>query len=631
MSADNMFKGYIPTKGKRPIEKYKDRNDYVSYEWARKLDEYAGVLHDDIVQIDVDDADQAEIVRRIVMDRGLNCNILKTERGLHFYFKNVDLDTRKIKTPSAIGIKIDIGLGSKNGLVPLKIAGKKRQWIQETDHLDELPKFLYPVKSTVDFLNMSEGDGRNQALFNYILTLQSHGFSKDEITQTIEIINAYVLKKPLDKRELEVILREDAFKKPSFFRGNTFLHHEFAKFLAREHHLVKINNVLHIYNDGIYSDDPHDIEAAMIKHIPHLTQSRRKEVMAYLEIIAERVEMSPVNLVALSNGIYDLNTGSILPYSPDVIIKNRIPVSYDPSAYDHTLDQTLNKIACGDKELRLLLEEVVGYILLRRNELGKSFILTGTGSNGKSTFLDIIKHFLGADNYSSLALDELGARFKTAELFGKLANLGDDISNQYIENNAIFKKLVTGETTNVERKGRDPFDFNNYAKIIFSANEIPRINDTTDGLMRRLVIIPFNAKFSNTDADFDPFIKDKLLTDSAMRYLLNLAIEGLKRVLARKAFTIPESVHREMRQYEEINNPVVAFLHEDPKIHQELSRDVYLKYATWCHENGLRPLSHVQFARELCKHGVESKVRKINGKAQRIFIVTDGYRRLQEN
>ncbi|MBN3585959.1 hypothetical protein JYB64_26560, partial [Algoriphagus aestuarii] len=94
------------------------------------------------------------------------------------------------------------------------------------------------------------------------------------------------------------------------------------------------------------------------------------------------------------------------------------------------------------------------------------------------------KHFLGPDNYSSLALEELGHRFKTAELFGKLANIGDDIDSEYIHSNAVFKKLVTGETVNVERKGRDPFEFNNYAKLIFSANEMPRINDRTDGLMR---------------------------------------------------------------------------------------------------------------------------------------------------
>ena len=272
-----------------------------------------------------------------------------------------------------------------------------------------------------------------------------------------------------------------------------------------------------------------------------------------------------------------------------------------------------------DAELRRSLEEAVGYILLRRNELGKCFILTGSGSNGKSTFIDMLKHFLRVENYSALSLDEIGQRFKTAEIFGKLANLGDDISNQYLDDNAVFKKLVTGETVNVERKGKDPFEFNCYAKIVFSANQLPRINDTTDGLMRRLVIMPFKAKFSSKDADFDPFIKDKLLTNSAMQYLLRIGIEGLKRVLKNKEFTLPTVVKRELAEYETINNPVIAFLEEDPKIENETSSDVYFKYQKWCYENGLKPLSHALFSHQLRKRGYDTKVKRIDGKNIRVF------------
>jgi putative DNA primase/helicase len=233
----------------------------------------------------------------------------------------------------------------------------------------------------------------------------------------------------------------------------------------------------------------------------------------------------------------------------------------------------------------------------------------------------MIKAFLKPENYSALALEELGQRFKTAELFGKLANLGDDISNKYLEDTAIFKKLSTGDTVNAERKGKDPFEFESYAKLVFSANDIPRINDLTDGLKRRLVIIPFNAKFSDTDANFDPNITDKLQTDRAMRYLLKVGLEGLKRVLAANKFTRPEVVKHAMVQYESINNPVLAFIEEGHKIENELSMDVYLRYNTWCHENGLKPLSHIVFSREVCKHGFRTKAKKIEGKTYQIFEV----------
>jgi putative DNA primase/helicase len=215
----------------------------------------------------------------------------------------------------------------------------------------------------------------NQALFNYILTLQSEGFSKAEIIETVQIINKYVLKVPLEQREIDTILRDEAFKKQTFITKKGFLHQDFAKFLVREEHIVWINNVLHIYNDGIYVDKQREIEIAMIRHIPELTQARRRETMTYLELVAEHVEMSQPNYIALGNGIYNLETDELQEYSPDIIIKNRVAVSFQVDAYDQTVDATLNKICCQDPELRLHLEEVVGYTLLRRNELGKCFIL----------------------------------------------------------------------------------------------------------------------------------------------------------------------------------------------------------------------------------------------------------------
>jgi putative DNA primase/helicase len=618
----DLYRGYIPTKNKKPLEKYKDKQQFIDYNYARQLDEYAGVLADGVILIDVDDMESSDTVLRILDDLGIKTPVIGTTRGKHFLFRNTDVGTNKTHTNTAIGIIVDVKLGSRNSYHILKFAGVKRPVLRKADELAELPKWLEPVKSNMDFVAMEEGDGRNQALFNYILTLQAAGFSKAEIIETIGIINKFVLKSPLAEREIDTILRDESFKKQSFYKKGTFLHHDFAKYLGHEEHIVKLNNVLHIYQDGVYSDRQGTIERAMIKHLPELNQAKRKETLAYLEIIAERMEMSPVNFIALGNGIYNFESEELEEYSPDIIIKNRIPVSFDPKAYDKTVDATLNKICCKDKESRMLLEEAVGYMLLRRNELGKCFILTGSGSNGKSTFIDMLKHFLGVENYSSLALEEIGQRFKTAEVFGKLANLGDDISNQYIDDTAIFKKIVTGETVNVERKGKDPFEFNNYAKLIFSANEIPRINDLSDGLKRRLVIIPFNAKFSSQDADFDPYIIDKLLTETAMKYLLRIGIEGLKRVLKNKEFTLPSVVKREMRQYEAVNNPVVAFLEEDPKIENELSKDVYRKYSTWCYENGLKPLSHNRFSHELCQRGYEVKFKKINGKSERIYGVT---------
>ena len=613
-----MFKGYIPTRGKRPSESIKGRVDFYTFDEIKHLQSYGGVLSDDVIMVDLDDRVEAEIMYKIIKDHDIQCNILNTSRGKHFYFKNTDVNKNCISKSTTIGLKVDIKLGNRNAVVPLKINGEVREFVQQVDELDQLPKWLKVLDRNVDFNNLQEGDGRNQTLFNYILTLQSQGLGKDDIREIIAIVNDYVLKEPLDHRELDVILRDEAFTKESFYKGSMLLHDKFARFLLNEENIIKINDTLHVYDNGVYVSKNSNLESAMIKHLPMLTKAKRTEVLSYLELISPVKYLNQENTILLQNGILDIKTKEIKSFDINYICKNKISVNYSPGAYHEAMDKTLNKIACNDKDLRALMEEMVGYCLLRRNELGKCFILTGKGSNGKSTFLNIIKGLIGTHNISSISLEELQHRFKTAELYGKLANIGDDISGNYIEDNAVFKKLVTGETVNVERKGKDPFDFDNYSKLIFSANNIPRINDTSDGLMRRIIIVPFNAKFSVKDKDFDPFIMDKLLSQEALEYLLLLAIEGLNRVLLNRKFTTVDAVEHELKEYEKVNNPVVAFI-EEFKIENEPVKDIYLKYSIWCQENKLKALSNIQFGKELSNKGYKTKQMRVNGDRVRIY------------
>ena len=458
---------------------------------------------------------------------------------------------------------------------------------------------------------MKEGDGRNQTLFNYILTLQSSGFGKEEIRETIKIINKYILQEPLPKREIETILRDEAFLKQSFYKKGKLQYEELAKYLRDNEKIIKINDMLHILKDNVYTSDTKQIEKVMLKYIKNSTNAIRTEVLRYLDLLCQETKMSNPKYILIENGIYNLESKKLEDLNSTFIIKNKISWNYNPNAYNKSVDTVLNNISCNDKKLRALLEECIGYCLFRRNELGKCIILTGEGKNGKSTFLDMIKYFLGKENYSSLGLEELSQRFKPAQLEGKLANIGDDISNKYIDDNATFKKLVTGETINVERKGRDPFDFENYSKLIFSANEIPRINDKSNGLKRRLLLIPFNATFSKHDPDYDPFIKDKLLTNEAMEYLLKLALDGLQRIIYNNEFTEVECVQAALEEYEAINNPVLAFIDDVgiDDIANEPTKDIHLKYSTWCIENGYKPLSNIQFSKEICKHGFNTKSR----------------------
>lgn len=623
-----LYKGYVETKGKQSIEKLKNRTKWKTYDEVKNLNGFGGVLANDTILIDIDDAEQSEILMNIVEEFQLDCRVYCTSRGKHFLFKNHSITRNRTHVQLAVGLTADIKVGSKLSYEVIKIDGEERfcEWdIEEGGKYQEVPKWLFPVKATADFVDMDAGDGRNQALFNYILTLTANDFTVEETRECIRILNRFVLKEPLSDEELEVILRDEAFQKPVFFMGSTFLFDKFANYMKNTAHVVKINNQLHIYKDGIYENGYKEIETEMIQHIPNLKKAQRREVIDYMELITESKQMSEANLIAFENGVYDIATDELKPFSSDIVITNKIPWNYNPEAYSELADVTLNKLSCGDAAIRALLEECIGYCFYRRNELGKAFILTGDKSNGKSTFLDCIKTILGEQNISALDLKELGDRFSTSMMFGKLANIGDDIGDDFLQGSqvSIFKKIVTGNRIKAERKGQDPFEFNPFIKLLFSANDIPRMKDKTGAVLRRLAIIPFNGTFSKNDPDFDPFIKYKLIQQDSIEYLIRLGVEGLKRIIINDEFTKSEKVQNQLDEYEEENNPIIAFIADCgvDMIENEPTADVYKRYQVFCAENSMQPMSNIVFSKQINKRlGFKVIQRKVNNVNRKIFV-----------
>lgn len=582
---DEFFKGYVKTKDKKCMEKFKNRNDFKSYEEVKELPEFAGILADNTILIDIDDSEQAELMMNIVEDLQLNCRVYQTTRGKHFLFRNTNIEKCYTHCNLACGIIADIKVGCKNSYEILKFDSKERfiEWdIEEGMEYQSIPKWMIPVKNSTDFQNMENGDGRNQALFNYILTLQSNDFSIEEARETIKIINNYVLKEPLSDDELDVILRDDSFKKPIFYKGNSFLFDKFALFLKNNHHIKRINNQLHLFKDGIYITGQQEIESAMIEHIPQLNRAKRTEVMSYLDIlIRENTPVTPAKFIAFRNGILNIDTNELLPYSPDFIITNKIEWDYNKNAYSEEVDEVLNNISCNDKEIRKLLEEVIGSCFYRSQTLagGKAFMLIGTGANGKSTYLNMLKHLLGQKNTSSLGLKNLDEKFATVMMFGKLANIGDDISDKMVNDLSYFKKIVTGERIEAEQKGQPRFEFEPYCKLIFSVNNIPRMGTGADSgaIRRRLVIVPFNGKFTkeNLGDSFNPYIGSKLKSQESMEYLIKIGVEGLKRVLENKEYTTPDKIKKEIRDFEISNDPILAFIEDKREEYEFVGRKVF--------------------------------------------------------
>lgn len=626
---NHLFKGYVPTSGKRPTMPFKDKHssELLTLEQAKKFPEYAGVFEDDVVLIDIDDAEQSEILFKIVQAKQLKCKVIATSRGKHFIFKTNTPMVNRTHCHLGIALTADIKGGGRPSVEVLKIDGKEREVIYDTGEYQTIPKYLYPINSNMNLLNMMEGDGRNNTLFSYILPLQQNEFSIDECRECIGIINDYVLKDPLSEDELKVILRDGAFNKPTFFTSKgAFLFDKFARYLLQSDNIIKMNGKLYIYRNGIYECGDEYIEAAMIEHIPTLNQSKRKEVLSYLNLLVTKESaVADANLIAFNNGVLDIVNDTFTDFSPEYIITNKIPHNYIPGAHSDLLDRVMLKLACGDETVLKLLYQAVGYTFYRRNELRKSFFLLGEKRNGKSTFLDMVQTLLGEDNVSNLDLCEIGSQFRTAELVNRLANIGDDINDEWVSNTATFKKVVSGDVITVEKKGKDPFKLRSFAKFFFSANSLPRLGRGKDSsaVMDRLVVIPFDAKFSKQDADYDPFIKYKLREEAVIEALIVKAIPALKEVLADQEFVQCDRVAENLAEFEKSNNPILEFFDDldEADYKNEPVKTVYQKYATFCLSNNLQAMSALEFQKQMKKHfNLAVKNVELNGKKTRVYI-----------
>lgn len=629
---DIAFKGYVIGKGKQAIMKVKNVQ-LLSWDAVQRYRSFGTILNQYFVDISFDTNERSQKFWDMAEKNNWKCLIFENLENGHIHsiwripnnWKFKDGRDKKL----AVGLIADIHSGST--YIPLRVDGVDRFPPSfEPDDIDEVPVELFPVNTTIDLEGLQEGDGRNEELFRYILILQSQlGLDEELIRKVLYNTNYFIFQEPLSDDELEVILRDEAFQKPVFFMDKTFLFDRFAVWLKNTYHVVKINNQLHIYQNGIYVEDE-NLGTVMRENIPNIKKNQKTEVLDCLRDITECKTQADARYIAFRNGVLDIVTGQMQPFSPDLVITNQIPWDYNPEAYSELADDTLNKLACGDQPIRALLEECIGYCFYRANDYKKSFMLTGKGNNGKSTFLDCVKAILGDGNISALDLKELGDRFSTSMMFGKLANIGDDISDDFLQGSqvATFKKVVSGNRIKAERKGQDPFEFNPYVKLLFSANDIPRMKDKTGAVLRRLVIIPFNARFTkylpsgDIDPDYNPKIRYELVEQSSVEYLIRVGVEGLKRIIGNQGFSKSDATEQMAEEYDLMNNPIKGFFAEQEEgyIFRETVQDIFTRYQLYCNDCGIKPETKISFGKTVAEmFQVESKNTRVNGKQVRFY------------
>ena len=621
-----VFHHYVHWKPKEDNPKAGKSIEDSSFETAAQHNCFGGILNDGYVDVSFDSKELSDSFWKMAEENDWNCLILEnpTNGNIHSIWKLPEEWKQSDGKDKILAVGLIADIHSKGTRTILRLVDVDRfPPSYEPEEIQTLPEELYPVNTDISLFGMKEGDGRNGNLFKYILNLQPF-FTVETIRRILTNTNDFVFKTPLPKDELQTILRDAAFQKPSFFKGKVFQHNLFGDYMIRTYHIKSIDGVSMVYQDGIYNTNQKTLEKTMLKEIPTLKTSQRNEVLGYINVMTDEVHLSPSNMIAFRNGILNVETGELLNFSPDYILINKIPWDYNPYADDPEAEAFLNRISCNDPGIVATIEESIGYCFYRENFLQKAFFLTGSGSNGKSTFLKVLNRILGKDNVSPIDLKNLSERFSKVHLVGKLANIGDDIGDDNVSDAAFFK-TITGEnrTAEVERKGKDGFTAEINCKLFFSCNQMPKMGKRDKlAISRRLILIPFQAHFEDNQTDFDPHITEKLSTQTAIEYFIKVGINGLKRLLQNQKFTESKKSKEAKEEYEKENDSVKAFVDENgiDCLFMGTVNDVYVRYCVWCRNNDLEEEKKLVFGKSL-KHdyNIESYGKKKNGETIRFY------------
>lgn len=359
------------------------------------------------------------------------------------------------------------------------------------------------------------------------------------------------------------------------------------------------------------------------------TKHKQNEVIHQLRVATyvDRTrffQQNPAHII-LENGVYNIETETFSPHDSKYRALTRIPHRYNPEARCTNIVRTLVEIVGTDIAA---FQEWLGYQLYRLYPIHKVALFIGSGKNGKTQILELIKRLVGAENTSSVSLyDITGDKFAVSELYGKHSNIAPDVGKEELRYTGRFKAVTGEDTVRAQEKYGQPFSFYNYAKMNFSCNQVPASPDNSDAFYRRFLCFKFRNKFmdrseiaANPALRQDPTVKVKIprvmdivCSVEEMEGLILWALRGLRRLLRNGEFCNSQSTEEIREYYTLMSNPLLAFvkdnLVEDSEGFEQVDH-VYNWYVKWCRENGFVVEAKSQFGAKLSGEIMFQKQRK---------------------
>lgn len=371
---------------------------------------------------------------------------------------------------------------------------------------------------------------------------------------------------------------------------------EFIHILRQHAHFILIENSqdsdpLALYNPstGLYDISDrlrYELYVALDENYP---SKDWKDIDNKLIATVEKVPPTiSANYRVFSNGIYLNDEKKLIDFTPDMVFTARIECDYNPNAKKKVIDgmdidDIFNDLACGDSEIVRSMWEVLNECTNPNSTRKKAVYLVGRGNSGKSMFEQLIIYLIGEKNFSSLKPKHFNNDFSKEQLIGKAVNIGDDISSEYLNEVEDLMSVITGDPVHINRKYKPAITVRVTPLCIFSMNKLPNTRNKSDGWLRRMLILPFNADFNGDKGN--PRIKEEYIKDKeVLEYILKRSLE-----LDFEQFSEPAISRELLSEYQATNDYMVSFIDEVfiPKGYDELD-----KYPNYTVRNWLQSYLH---------------------------------------
>jgi len=439
-----------------------------------------------------------------------------------------------------------------------------------------------------------------KSMYNYIKTLNFE--NKEKLLQDykkiyLNLINEEIKKILIDRGMSQTIKKSKISEIIVDYVKNTEYIYSIKNDNKRE---------MWIYNNGVYTPNGESSIKEIIREIlgEKIQNSLINDILLKIEIDTYIDEDKFFNInykdeICVENGILNIVTKELKPFNPKKIFFNKLPVTYDPNAKINKILEFFKSVLKNESDIAII-QELFGFVLYKEYFLEKAFMFIGSGRNGKSKTLELLKRFIGIENVTNIPIQELKYEgFTLSELHNKMVNIAGDISGAYIKETATFKALTGRDLISANRKFLNPIKFVNYAKMIFSANQLPKTSDLSDAFFHRWIILEFPYKFIKQDEidklpqeerekgiykPENPQILKEIISKYELSGLLNFALDGLKRLLEKKSFSYSKSMDEVKQEWLRKSDSFFAFVKDclvedwDSYIEKADLRKAYISY-----------------------------------------------------